>query len=291
MKVLVTGAAGQLGSDVVLAADSAGVEVVGFDRSGLDVADVESVSRALRSEAPDVVINTAAFTAVDRCESEREAAFEVNERGVRRVAEACDEVGAHLIHISTDYVFDGTLDRPYREDDSVGPASVYGASKLAGERAALDVLGDRATIVRTSWVCGEHGGNIVKTALRLAAAGTSLAFVDDQIGHPTFTADLAPALLTLAADVAEDSGAGGIVHLTNSGIVSWYVFVREVLIAAGHDPTSVSAISTDELDPPRPAPRPANSVLDNTVWRARGYEPLRDFRAPLAELVARLDQR
>ncbi len=195
----------------------------------------------------------------------------------------CRRVGAHLVHVSTDYVFDGTLDRPYREDDATNPQSVYGRSKLAGERAAAEVLGDAVTIVRTSWVCGEHGNNMVKLVRRLAATGNPMSFVDDQRGCPTFTADLAPALRSLAIE-----RPGGIFHLTNAGSVSWYEFVREILTASGHDPEMVSPISTAELDPPRPAPRPANSVLDNARWLAEGRAPLRDFRAPLAELVARL---
>jgi dTDP-4-dehydrorhamnose reductase len=139
------------------------------------------------------------------------------------------------------------------------------------------------TIVRTSWVCGEHGNNMVKLVRRLAATGNPMSFVDDQRGCPTFTADLAPTLRSLAVE-----RPGGVFHLTNGGPVSWYEFVREILLASGDDPDLVSPISTDELDPPRPAPRPANSVLDNARWMADGHPPLRDFREPLAELVARL---
>lgn len=283
MKAIVTGAAGQLGSDVVATLVAAGHEVVGFDRRGLDLADPSAAVDALTIAGAEIVVNCAAFTAVDRCETEAELAHEVNEFGVRRLAEACSVVGAHLVHVSTDYVFDGTLDRPYREDDATNPASVYGRSKLAGERAALEVLGDAVTIVRTSWVCGEYGNNMVKLALRLAAAGDPMAFVDDQRGCPTFTADLSLAIEQLAAD-----RRGGVFHLTNSGSVSWFEFVREILSASGYDPAVVSPISTAELDPPRPAPRPANSVLANAAWLAEGRVALRDFREPLAELVDRL---
>jgi len=283
MRVLVTGAAGQLGTDVVDHLVASGDQVVAVDRQALDIADNEQVDATVADVHPDVVINCAAFTAVDRCETEIETAHDVNEHGVRFLARACDRVGAHLVHVSTDYVFDGMLDRAYREDDTTNPQSVYGMSKLAGERAAAEVLGDAVTIVRTSWVCGEHGNNMVKLVRRLAAAGNPMSFVDDQRGCPTFTADLAPALRSVAGN-----RPGGIYHLTNAGPVSWYEFVREILAASGHDPALVSPISTSELDPPRPAPRPANSVLDNARWIAEGRAPLRDFRAPLAELVARL---
>ena len=281
MKVVITGAAGQLGVDLVQHCRSSGDEVVAFDRAGLDVTDRDAVLAAIAEARPDAVLNAAAYTAVDACETNVELAHAVNATAVGHLADACAATNAHLVHVSTDYVFDGTLDRPYREDDATNPQSVYGRSKLAGEIAA----GPDATIVRTSWVCSEHGNNMVKLVLRLAAEpGKTLAFVDDQRGHPTFTADLAPAVRRLAVE-----RRSGTFHLTNAGAVSWYEFVREVLAAAGHDPERVRPIATAELDPPRPAPRPANSVLDNAAWRAAGHQPLRDFREPLAELVAALD--
>ena len=280
MKLVVTGAAGQLGRDVVLHAESMGDEVIAADRSTLDITDAASVRELLSSVRPDAVINAAAYTAVDACETNEATAFAVNADAVGFLGATCDDIGAHLVHVSTDYVFDGTLDRPYREDDVTNPTSVYGQSKLAGEIAA----GSNAAIARTSWVCGEHGNNMVKLVLRLAAnPDQALAFVDDQRGHPTFTADLAPALRTLALD-----RRSGVHHVTNQGAVSWYEFVREILAAAGDDPNRVRPIATADLDPPRPAPRPANSVLDDVAWRGAGYEPLRDFREPLAELVAKL---
>jgi dTDP-4-dehydrorhamnose reductase len=280
MKVAVTGAGGQLGVDVVEHCLAMGDEVVALDRSSLDITDAAAVRGLLSSVRPDAVINAAAYTAVDACETDQATAYAVNADAVGFLSAACESSGAHLVHVSTDYVFDGTLDRPYREDDATNPQSVYGRSKLAGEIAA----GPDAAVVRTSWVCGEHGNNMVKLVLRLAAdPDQALAFVDDQRGHPTFTADLAPALRTLAID-----RRSGIHHLTNDGAVSWYGFVREILGAAGHDPDRVRPIATADLQPPRPAPRPANSVLDNAAWRAAGYPPLRHFREPLTELVARL---
>lgn len=282
MRVLVTGAAGQLGRDVVRVCDEAGDTVWAADRSQLDVTDRDAVRAAVTTLRPDAVVHCAAWTAVDACESDPERAFMANALAVRWVAEACARTGSHLVHVSTDYVFDGTKDAPYHEWDTPAPRSAYGRSKLAGEQEAL-ASGASAAVVRTSWVCGEHGANMVKTVLRLAAQQPELAFVDDQVGCPTFTADVAPMLRRLALDRRT-----GVHHVTNQGAVSWYGFAREVLVAAGHDPARVRPITTDQLDPPRPAPRPANSVLDNAVLRAAGLPLLRDFRAPLAELVSRL---
>jgi dTDP-4-dehydrorhamnose reductase len=282
--ILVTGAAGQLGRDVTTAAESADRHVVGLDRLGLDLSDASATERAVASIRPQAVINCAAYTAVDDCETNEEHAYLVNELGVRHLAVACASVGAHLVHVSTDYVFDGNLGRPYREDDAPNPQSVYGSSKLAGEMAAVDVLGDDVTIVRTSWVCGEYGNNMVKLVRRLASAGAPMAFVNDQRGCPTFTADLAPALVQLA-----EERPGGVFHLTNAGVVSWYEFVGDILEASGHDRSMVSPIATAELDPPRPAPRPTNSELANDRWLATGHAGLRGYREPLAELVGRLD--
>ena len=282
MKMLVTGAQGQMGRDLIEVADSVGEEAIGLDLDTLDITDRDAVHAVIAELRPDVVVNCAAFTAVDACEDHAEQALEVNGHAVRWLAEAVDAVGGHLVQISTDYVFDGTLDRPYVETDTPNPRSVYGRTKLVGEHEAL-ALGAAGAVVRTSWVCGYHGANMVKTVLRLRRENRPLAFVDDQIGHPTFTADLAPALLQLARD-----RRAGIFHLTNQGAVSWYEFVCAVVQGMGEDPALVRAIATADLDPPRPAPRPANSVLENRAWRAAGYRPLRDFREPLTELLTRL---
>lgn len=279
MRVLVTGAAGQLAHDVTRRWTAAGDDVVALTRERLDVVDRDAVLGTITTLRPDVVVNCAAWTAVDACEGDPDRAFAVNALGARWVRDGCDRAGSHLIQLSTDYVFDGTLDRPYREWDRPDPRSVYGASKLGGEHE----VGPDTTIVRTSWVCGEHGNNMVKTVLRLAAERTSLSFVDDQRGCPTFTTDLADALRRLALDRRP-----GVHHVTNSGAVSWYEFVREIVATAGHDPEMVHPIATTDLDPPRPAPRPANSVLDNAALRLAGLPPLRDFRAPLDELVTAL---
>ena len=282
MRVLVTGAGGQLGTDLVAHCVENGDEVAAHGRDSLDVTDRDAVRAAVHAARPDVVVHCAAWTAVDACESDEARAFTQNALAVRWVAEACADTGAHLVHVSTDYVFDGALDRPYREHDLTGPRSVYGASKLAGEAEAL-ALGTSAAVVRTSWVCGRNGSNMVKTIMRLAAERPELTFVDDQIGHPTFTHDLAPVLRRLGRD-----RVGGIVHATNSGVVSWCGFARAVVEAMGLDPAMVRPISTAELQPPRPAVRPANSVLENGVLAALGWAPLRHFGEPLAETVAAL---
>jgi dTDP-4-dehydrorhamnose reductase len=280
VRVLVTGAAGQVGRDVVAVCEAAGDEVVAADRSMLDVTRRDQVLGAITSTRPDVVIHLAAWTAVDACESDPDRAYLANGLAVRWVAEGCRLAGAHLVHVSTDYVFDGTKATPYHEWDDVNPQSVYGASKLAGEREAAAV---DATIARVSWVCGEHGANMVKTILRIAAERPELAFVDDQIGHPTFAADLAPALRRLGVE-----RRAGTYHVTNQGAVSWFGFAQAVLEAAGQDPERVRPIATADLQPPRPAARPANSVLDNAALRLAGEPMLADFREPLGHLVKRL---
>ena len=249
--------------------------MVAVDRARLDITDAEHVDRVVAAARPDAVVNGAAFTAVDRCETEVDAAYDVNAHGVRVLATACRDVAAHLVQISTDYVFDGTLDRPYREDDPTNPQSVYGRSKLAGEQAALDVLGDDVTIVRTSWVCGEHGNNMVKLVRRLAATGNPMSFVDDQRGCPTFTADLAPALRALAVE-----RPGGVVppHQRRAGLV---VRLRpgDPAWRRGRTPTS-SARSR----PPswtRPGRRHARRTACSTTHDGSPTDirRLRDFRA------------
>jgi len=282
LRVVVTGAGGQVGRDVVVACEQAGDDVVAVDRGGLDVTDRDAVLGALLSVRPDVVVHTAAWTAVDACEADPERAFRDNALAVRWVAEACARGGAHLVQLSTDYVFDGAQAEPYVEWDVPAPRSVYGRSKWAGEREALGVL-PGATVVRTSWVCGAHGANMVKTILRLAAQQERLTFVDDQRGHPTFTADLAPMIRRLALDRRP-----GLHHVTNQGAVSWFEFAQAVLDAAGLDRARVTPVSTSQLVPARPAPRPANSVLDNAVLRMAGLPLLPDFHEPLAQLVKSL---
>lgn len=282
MRVLITGAGGQLGIDLVAVCAAAGDDVHAFDRASLDVADRSQVFEAIASLEPEIVVNCAAWTAVDACESDPARAHEVNGMAVRHIAEACHRSYAHLVQVSTDYVFDGLLDRPYVEADTTNPQSEYGRSKLFGEQEALTIRSGSA-VVRTSWVCGRNGTNMVKTVMRLAREQPQMSFVSDQIGNPTFTQDLAPMLRQIAID-----RVSGVVHATNQESCSWFEFAQAVVNAMGKDPAMVLPITTAELQPPRPAPRPANSVLDNAALRAAGYPPLRNFHEPLAETVAAL---
>lgn len=283
-RVLVTGAAGQVGREVVEHWSANGDEVIGVDRATLDITDRGAVLGAIISTRPDVIVNCAAWTAVDACESDEPRAMLANALAVRWLTDAALRSGAFLITLSTDYVFDGTLDRAYHEWDAPNPASVYGRSKLAGEGEAA-LLGTQSAVVRTSWVNGFHGANMVKTILRLADERPALAFVDDQRGNPTLAADLAIQLRRISVE-----RLGGVIHATNQGQTTWYDFARAVVAAAGKDPAMVSPIATADLQPPRPAPRPANSVLDNTVLAAAGIPLMDDFHRPLTELVQRLQR-
>jgi dTDP-4-dehydrorhamnose reductase len=279
MKLFVTGAGGQLGHELVEAIRAAGHEPIATTHAQLDITDEEAVRIAIGSAKPDVVIHAAAWTAVDACEGDIEKAMLVNGAASKYVADAAHAVGARVVYISTDYVFDGSKPTPYNEDDVPNPQSAYGASKLAGEQA----MSEQDAIVRISWVCGFHGANMVKTILKLGATMSELKFVDDQIGNPTFADDAAKAIVNIAT-----SGLGGIWHVTNQGVVSWYEFAREVLLTAGMDAAKVKPIATSDLQPPRPAKRPANSVLHNGRMIAEGMAILPDFREPLARLVRRL---
>ena len=277
VKVLITGAAGQLGTDLVLSAQKSGHEVFATRHGDLDITDKTQVAEMIRATEPEVVIHAAAWTAVDACESDPQKAMAVNRDGTANIVNAAREVGARVIYISTDYVFDGIKPTPYIESDSPNPQSVYGASKLAGEQQ-LDLAQD--AVVRISWVCGEHGANMVKTILRLAATGQTLTFVDDQIGSPTFTSDAAPAIVDLAV-----GSRAGTWHLTNQGSTSWFSFAQDVLRAAELDPNRVQPIATADLRPQRPAKRPANSVLENARMRKANMTMLDDYHTPLQRLV------
>jgi dTDP-4-dehydrorhamnose reductase len=279
MRILITGAGGQVGRELVEAFEEH--EVIATDHQSLDVTDRSAVASTVATAQPDAIVHAAAWTAVDDCEGDRERAFTANAVATRHLAEAAARSGAHLCYLSTDYVFDGTKEGPYVESDEPCPQSVYGMSKLAGEQEALAVPG--ATVARLSWVCGRHGSNMVKTVLRLAAEHPTLRFVDDQRGHPTFAADAARMVHRLVTEQH-----AGIFHTTNQGVVSWYEFARAVLEAAGDDPARVEPIATADLDPPRPAPRPRNSVLENAALRTAGIPLLPDFRVSLDQLVAEL---
>lgn len=280
--LLITGARGQLGSDLLAAAAGMGVRASGLASAELDITDLEAVRRAIAAfvaAAPHdtpVVINAAAYTAVDAAETDADRAYAVNETGARNIATAAADSGVGMIHVSTDYVFPGDASSPYQIDDLTGPKNVYGASKLAGEQAVLAAL-PAAHVVRTAWVYGAAGGNFVKTMATLEASHPSITVVDDQRGSPTWTGDLAAGLVALAqADVP-----GGILHATGGGETTWFGFARAIFEELGADPERVQPTTADAF--PRPAPRPAYSVLSADAWLAAGLPPLRPWRDALAE--------
>ena len=284
MRLLVTGAGGQVGTALARAARAAGHEVRARTRDALDITDAHAVATAVAEVAGGVVINAAAYTAVDRAESEEAQAFAINAAGPRNLAQACLRHGARLVHISTDYVFDGTKPIPWVEDDPIAPLGVYGRSKAEGERAVLAEQPE-AVIVRASWVFAAEGTNFVKTILRLAGERPVLRVVADQRGCPTYAGDLAQALLALAARPR----AQGLYHYCGEGETTWHGFAeailagvraRERIVASRVDP-----ITTAEF--PTPARRPANSVLDTGRIRALGITP-RPWRAGLAEVLEAL---
>jgi len=277
VKLLITGAAGQLGTDLVLSAQKSGHQVIATIHADLDITDKSQVDRVVGEAKADAIIHAAAWTAVDACESDPQRAMSVNRDGTANIVSAARKSGSRVIYISTDYVFDGTKPTPYIESDLPNPQSVYGASKLAGEQQ-LDLTTDQ--IVRISWVCGEHGANMVKTILRLAATSPTLTFVDDQIGSPTFTSDAAPMIIEIAT-----AGLAGIWHVTNQGSTSWFGFARDVLTCAGLDADRVIATTSKLLQPARPAKRPTNSVLENAQMRKANLTLLDDYHIPLQRLV------
>jgi dTDP-4-dehydrorhamnose reductase len=273
MRWLITGAGGQLGTDLrqVLAADD--VRAVGH--AELDIADPAAVAAAVAGFEPDVVVNAAAYTAVDAAESDEDAAHRVNATGPAVLAAALADGGGRLVHVSTDYVFAGAARRPYEVDDETGPESAYGRTKLAGERAVRELLPDASYVVRTAWVYGATGANFVKTMARLERERDAVSVVDDQRGSPTWSADLAAGLVELARLPAPP----GVYHCTNAGDTTWFGFTRAIFEELGADPARVRPTTTDAF--PRPAPRPAYSVLSDAAWRGAGLAPLRPWREAL----------
>lgn len=281
MKILVTGARGQLGQEVVARANARGLTVHGVGRDELDLSDWASVSAGVQGF--DVVINCAAHTRVDAAEgTERDAAFEANSVGTKNLAAACVESGARLVHVSTDYVFDGSKASPYLESDPTNPQTVYGQSKLDGELSALAVHPDNCYVVRTAWVYGAYGPNFVKTMLNLAEARDSVSVVTDQIGQPTWTGDLAEALIDLALSTGVQPG---VYHVSGEGECSWFEFAQEIFRNAGLDPARVKPTTSSEFV--RPAPRPAYSVLSHQKWIDAGLRRPMQWEDALREFFAR----
>jgi dTDP-4-dehydrorhamnose reductase/4-ketoreductase len=279
MRWLVTGAGGMLGQDTVQTLRGRGEFVTGLGRAALDITEPAAVASALAEHRPDIVVNCAAYTAVDAAETDEERALLVNGEGPRLLARACAAADARLIHVSTDYVFSGEdRDVPYGEDEEPAPRTSYGRTKLAGERAVLAGLPGASAVVRTAWLYGAHGSNFVRTMLRLEGTRDTVDVVDDQRGQPTWSADVAARIADLGV-----SGASGVFHATNAGEASWYELAREVFRLAGADPDRVRR--TDSRAFVRPAPRPSYSVLGHERWRAAGLAPLRDWRTALHEAL------
>ena len=275
-RYLVTGAAGMLGHDLVRALD--GREVTALTRAELDVTDAAAVRDAVAGH--DVVFNTAAYTDVDGAETHEDLAFAVNAAGVENLATAAASHRARLVTLSTDYVFDGMSTTPYAEDHPRDPINAYGRSKAAGEELALATHPDGTFIVRAAWLYGTGGANFAATMLRLAAANPTVSVVDDQLGQPTWTANLAEQLVALM----DANAPAGIYHGTNSGQTSWFGFARAIFDEAGLDPERVRP--TDSASFVRPARRPAYSVLGHAAWAAAGLGPMRPWREALTAAAA-----
>ncbi|AZN39471.1 dTDP-4-dehydrorhamnose reductase [Paenibacillus albus] len=277
MKLFVTGAGGQLGKELMQLELPPHIQIFGAGRDQLDITNAEQCRQVLAAYAPDAVLHCAAYTAVDKAESEPAAAFLVNEEGTRNIALAAAACGAKLCYISTDYVFDGGASEPYEEHDSVNPQTVYGRSKLAGEQAVQSIL-DRFFIVRTSWVFGKYGNNFVRTIVKLASERSELQVVSDQIGSPTYTLDLARFLVELV-----QTEHYGIYHASNQGICSWYDFAQAILSESGLDAVKLVPCATSAF--PRPAARPAYSVMSHSAIKRNGLTDLRPWQEALVHYL------
>ena len=279
---LVTGAGGMLGTDMVAVLTSRGEPVTGMNRAGLDVTDAAAVTDAIARCRPDVVVNCAAWTAVDDAEASEEQALAVNAGGAANLAAACAGLGARLVQISTDYVFAGDAGRPYAENDVPAPRTAYGRTKLAGERAVLDRLPESGFVVRTAWLYGAHGPSFVRTMIKLEDRRPTIDVVDDQHGQPTWTVDVARQIVALVHSAA----APGIYHATSGGQTTWFGLAREIFTLLGADPARVRPIPSSALS--RPAPRPAYSVLGHGAWAGSRVPPIGEWRTALHRALPEL---
>lgn len=287
MRIVVTGTQGQIAQALQECA-SPDVEIVRVARPLLDLSEPASILPALRAAAPDLIINAAAYTAVDLAEANRDAAFAVNEAGARAVAEAAATLNAPIIHLSTDYVFDGRNSKPYVEGDAPAPINVYGASKRAGEIAVADAT-PKHLILRLSWVYGPHAANFPRTMLRLARERDAVRVVADQIGHPMSATMVAPALIAIAHNLLRPDARYGLFHLGGEGETSWADFAESIFAeskARGGPHARVERITTAQFG--APAPRPARSVLNGAALLAAHGVSLPHWRTPLGDVVARL---
>ena len=279
MKIMIIGSEGMLGHDLVDVL-SAEHEISTTTIDTLDITDIDKTIKTVKKNNPDVLVHAAAFTDVDGSESNPDLAYKVNAIGTRNVAVACKEADCAMVYICTDYVFDGTGTKPYREYDQTKPLGVYGKTKHVGEVYVRDIL-DKFYVVRTAWLYGYHGPNFVSTMLKLAENNSTINVVNDQIGSPTYTVDLANAIARIIKRPAY-----GIYHITNSEQCSWYDFAREIFTQAGIEVT-VKPVTTEEF--PRPAPRPKYSVLEHYSWKMEGYPEIRSYKEALADYLKLLD--
>ena len=275
MKILITGAYGMLGSDLREVLKNQELIVTGS--KDLDITNEEQVIEFICEKSPELVINAAAYTAVDDCETNYDDAYAVNALGPKNLAIACNKLDIPLVHISTDYVFDGSKRTPLIETDKLGPQSAYGKTKLAGEEFIQENT-DKYFILRTAWLYGLHGNNFVKTMLELAQNHDEITVVDDQVGSPTYSFDLAVAITNLLF-----SDKYGIYHVTNEGECSWYEFAKLIFELSNVD-VKVVPVTTEEF--PRPAPRPHYSVLNNKKWNSAGFVPMRTYQEALSEYLS-----
>lgn len=278
MKVLITGSNGMLGHDLIDVLDGKH-ELIKTTSKSLDITDEDKVKDYIVNENPDIVINSAAYTDVDGCETNEEIAYKVNGEGVKNLALACKVVDCPLLHISTDYVFNGENNKPWMEDDEVGPISIYGKSKLQGEEAIESIL-DKFFIIRTSWLYGINGGNFPKTMLELAKTHDTLTVVTDEIGTPTYTLDLAQAIAELI-----ETEYYGIYHITNSDYCSWFDFAKYIFQVKNIN-VNVVPVTAEEFA--RPASRPHYSVLNNSNWVNNGFKPLRSYKEAIKDYLKHL---
>jgi dTDP-4-dehydrorhamnose reductase len=277
MKVLLTGANGQLGQELVQQLKHTFMEFYHFTKSELDITDELKVQKVVDEIQPDVIINAAAYTKVDLAETEEDLAYAINGYAQRNLAVAAEKVGAKICYVSTDYVFDGTGKTPYKEYDPCNPLGVYGKSKYVGEQLT-QTLCSKYFIVRTSWVYGEYGQNFVKTMLKLAQERDELGVVHDQVGSPTYTVDLAQFILNLV-----QTDRYGIYHCTNSGTCSWYEFAQAIFEQSGLN-IKVNPLTSEQF--PRPAARPNYSVLDHMALKLNGFTSMRNWKDGLTAYLA-----
>ncbi|MBN4926014.1 dTDP-4-dehydrorhamnose reductase [Hoyosella rhizosphaerae] len=283
MRIIVIGASGQVGQQLMRAGLHVGQNIVGWSSSDVDITDAAATAEAIERAHPDVVINCAAYTAVDRAETDYRGASAVNVIGAGNVAGACARSRSHLVHVSTDYIFSGSASTPYEVDEQTGPHTVYGKTKLAGELAVRELL-PTAHIVRTSWVFTGVGSDFVATMLRLEKEREHISVVDDQWGSPTYSADLAAGLLELALQQRNSSQTvPTTLHATNAGVTTWCGLAKEVFASIGADPERIVPCTTEDF--PRPAPRPTYSALSGTSWVEAGLRPLRHWREAVRDAV------